>query len=241
MGCDIHFYVEKRNSEGKWESADAWTIQKDTTTERGVRKFVQYTEALCHSRNYNLFAILANVRNGVGFADCDTGDGFQPIDRPRGLPEDVSIDVREMSDSWGSDGHSHSYLTVDELLKYDWTQVTQERGYVTGPIYWKWQQNLSYQTTPDAWCGGVGGGTITREDMDSRITNLISTAELGNTSLSYWDKAKLIEEKLGSVYCQVSWEISYARCCVEFWWSTMPKLLQLGSPEDVRIVFWFDN
>ena len=41
-------------------------------------------------RNYNLFAILANVRNGTAFAGCKTGEGFNPISNPKGVPSDAS-------------------------------------------------------------------------------------------------------------------------------------------------------
>ena len=47
-----------------------------------------------------LFAILAGVRNGYGFAGCDTGDGFRPIAPPRGLPGDVSPEVAEEARRW---------------------------------------------------------------------------------------------------------------------------------------------
>lgn len=46
-------------------------------------------------RNYNLFSILANVRNGVGFAGCKTGEGFEPIAMPRGFPADASPAVKK--------------------------------------------------------------------------------------------------------------------------------------------------
>lgn len=52
-------------------------------------------EQFWHSRNYNVFAILANVRNGYGFAGVDTGDALVPICEPRGIPGDLSEEVRE--------------------------------------------------------------------------------------------------------------------------------------------------
>jgi len=47
-------------------------------------------------RNYNAFAILADVRNGYGFAGCDTGDGFVPISTPKGFPDDMCEEVRKI-------------------------------------------------------------------------------------------------------------------------------------------------
>jgi hypothetical protein len=46
-------------------------------------------------RNYNLFSILADVRNGVGFAGCKAGEGFEPISMPRGFPVDASPSVKK--------------------------------------------------------------------------------------------------------------------------------------------------
>lgn len=75
-------------------------------------------------RNYDLFAILADVRNGYGFAGSYTGEGFKPISDPKGLPEDISEEIKKRSDDYGSNGHSHSWFTVKELTEYDWEQET---------------------------------------------------------------------------------------------------------------------
>ncbi len=81
-------------------------------------------------RNYNEFAILANVRNGRGFAGIKTGEGFNPIADPKGLPKDVSDDVASDSRAYGSDGHSHSWLTLKELIATPeyWDQKTVFEG-----------------------------------------------------------------------------------------------------------------
>ncbi len=57
------------------------------------------------SRNYGLFSKLAGVR-GCGDADA--------IAEPRGLPGDISVSTRFDADQWGSDGHSHSWLSATE-------------------------------------------------------------------------------------------------------------------------------
>jgi len=103
MGCDIHLYVERRTDSG-WEHvpdhSDDWRDDLNWYSRR----------------NYYLFAILADVRN--------EGRGINPIDSPRGLPPDVTSGVDADCVEWGSDGHSHSYLTVAEVLAYDWDQIT---------------------------------------------------------------------------------------------------------------------
>ena len=57
-------------------------------------------------RDYDLFAKMANVRNY---------NGVEPISKPRGLPSDVSKTVAGISEAWDVDGHSHSWLTLDEV------------------------------------------------------------------------------------------------------------------------------
>lgn len=61
-------------------------------------------------RDYKLFARMANVRNE---------DGITPISEPRGLPDDITFIVKFDSDHCGSDGHSHSYLTSEEMAELD--------------------------------------------------------------------------------------------------------------------------
>jgi hypothetical protein len=58
------------------------------------------------NRDYAFFALLGNVRN----------DGTIPfLSRDRGLPDDISDPMYNWVKSWDSDGHSHSYLTLDEF------------------------------------------------------------------------------------------------------------------------------
>lgn len=93
---------------------------------------------LYDNRNYDVFAILADVRNGRGFAGVKTGEGFVPISEPKGLPSNVSEEVKKESDYWEGDGHSHSYLTLQDLLTYDWHgQKTKKAGMVTKISYYE--------------------------------------------------------------------------------------------------------
>ena len=121
MGCDIHFFVEVKQADGSWKSVDEWEVEDGYT-------YVPYEKAFYNGRNYDLFAILADVRNGRGFAGCKTGDGFNIIDEPRGLPNDVSSEVKSQAESWDGDGHSHSWFTLAELESFDWDQTTKHEG-----------------------------------------------------------------------------------------------------------------
>lgn len=94
MGCDIHVYTEKRNDLGHWETVNEDTDGAYTSNDKNVW------------RNYQLFGLMAGVRREI--------DGHF---EERGLPEDVSEAVKKESDSWDGDGHTHSYLTLDEMME----------------------------------------------------------------------------------------------------------------------------
>lgn len=137
MGCDIHFFVEKWTSsndydgprdlsedreqklsevlEGfptkyRWVSADKWVCD-DGDWE------VSYNSSYYNGRNYYLFSILADVRNG---------GSVEPIDGDRGIPDDASSGYLYKCNQWNGDAHSHSYFTLEELLNVDWSQYDQE-------------------------------------------------------------------------------------------------------------------
>jgi hypothetical protein len=154
MGCDIHLYVEKRDGSG-WVSCDTW--EKDEYEPH--RLTVPYGKHFYSSRNYDTFAILADVRNGSGFAGCPTGDGFVPISEAKGLPGDLSPELAAEVEA--SLEHTPSWLTVRELMDYDWTQTTTKTGIVNGPEYDRWE---SFQKRrgdgPDSWRGDIMGGAV---------------------------------------------------------------------------------
>lgn len=225
MGCDIHLFVETKTNGPKWASADTWRPAD------GERTCVDYERQFYKGRNYDLFAMLANVRNGHGVAGVDTGDGFVPIAMPRGLPEDVSPEVLAESDGWDCDGHSHSFFTVVELLAYDWTRTTKKRGWVNGPEFAAWSRwDRGQGFGPKRYSGGVAGGGITHIDIGG-MQLAINDAKNDEAAIA----------ALASTYTQVQWETPYYRSASNFLSETLPRLWKLGAPADVRIVFWFDN
>lgn len=108
MGCDIHMHVEYRPTHGNpgylWRSGDYYKMHY-----RGNREAEYTVTDFCGDRDYWLFAVLADVRN----------DGsFTYIDGPRGLPKDISEDVKREFDPWTYDAHSMSYLTLQEIIDF---------------------------------------------------------------------------------------------------------------------------
>lgn len=239
MGCDIHCYAEVKRG-NRWVKVGKVFTNTWYRPEKKVEKWEKWnkpkTDQPYDNRNYDLYGILANVRNGRGFAGCDMGDGFIPIDMPRGLPSDVSDKVKKISDGWGCDGHSHSYFTLEELLKYNWTQIVKQRGVVSEEEYRKWKEKGG---EPESYCGGVGGG----------YTKMVSNSELEKI-MEEKSKAFATTKGIGlkkteteiQYYTQVEWTQTYAQAVgKDFFTRTLPELAKLGKSDKVRIVFWFDN
>jgi len=58
-------------------------------------------------RDYRLFAKMASVRN--------EDNKIMPISKPKGLPNDISLITKIDADQLGKDGHSHSWLGIEEI------------------------------------------------------------------------------------------------------------------------------
>lgn len=248
MGCDIHLYVERRES-AAWISADTW--EKSEYDEERVH--VPYEKSFYHARNYDLFAMLANVRNGSGFAGVDTGDGFVPICDPRGLPDDLSAQLQAYVDG-GAVDHTPSWLTVAELMAYDWTQQTKKRGWVDAVEWARWRD----YGKPNDWSGGISGGAIEHVSYAAMEKAWIKLRDLRGypkerhacahlrlgsdaDKRDLEDFCRFVCGPIQRPYCQVEWRINYYDQASEFLGTVLPRLWRLGKPDDVRIVFWFDS
>lgn len=122
MGADIHSMAEQfrpRYARQGEEPTSRWVpIDSDIFPRASWRGEGRGTVPL-DERNYDLFALLANVRNGYGFAGIKRGDPIAPLALPRGVPEDASFAWLAEVDQWDVDMHSHSYFTLAELLQFD--------------------------------------------------------------------------------------------------------------------------
>lgn len=108
MGCDIHLWVETFDG-AMWKFAHPYRICGE-----GRESWVVWEEPY-PERNYYLFALLADVRNGGSIK-------LRPISPPKGIPSDLSEIGSRICREWGPEGHSHSWLVADELLSYDWSR-----------------------------------------------------------------------------------------------------------------------
>ncbi len=241
MGTDIHFYTEVKDGD-KWVTANKWTDKYNDGE--------LYADEMYDGRNYSLFGMLADVRNGSGFAGCDLGDGFIPIAEPRGIPGDASAEVKAEWERGGD--HTPTHLTLSELLKYNWCMTTKQRGTLSIEEYIKyiysWKYRHDEDKCPDSYSGGCSGGNVVHMDRE-KIDNIISAIDVKD--IRHHEKAdhviKEIQKGLPkgkSIYLRIEWEAPYYLAAGDFLNRTLPKLLTLSkSPtfDDVRVVFWFDN
>lgn len=243
MGCDIHEYVEVRDANGKWRCLSRFEPCSDDPE---ARRMEEFGAPISISRHYRLFAILAGVRNGRGFAGCDTGDAVTPIAEPRGLPADCDPNVRRQSDAWDVDGHSHSWLSLAEILAFDWTQRVEERSDVSAMEFVEWGRwARSRGEGPRSGSGNVFGHSIEHvsvKEMDRRLAEINERAKAACPD-GNWGRVfeEMVKREMPSVYTRIGWTLPYHKCVPEFWSDVIPVLLRLGKPEDVRLVFWFDN
>jgi len=114
------------------------------------------------SKNYHLFAALCGVRNGVW------GMHVTPISPPRDLPRDVTPEVAKEADEMRGYCHSHSWLSVEELLRFDWDQEVpyKTRINVADPHVRKWFEQEDRRTAPPKGAFSVtSGNEITPQEV----------------------------------------------------------------------------
>ena len=116
MGTDIHLVIEaKRNNKWCFVASDVCSYSSDN-------KFTYYEcsinpqiISLLSSRNYVFFGIISGVRGSLN-----------PIQITRGLPNDMSDRCREYH---SHSDHNEGYVTLTELLNYDWDQIVPGTGF----------------------------------------------------------------------------------------------------------------
>ena len=122
MGCDLHCSFYREDPTGFVEIS-APTIDKE-----------YYKSEVFDRRSYDLYGFLAGVRNY---------SGIKPISEARGLPEWYIKSLKVVDkpewfyyeselDNIYEGYHSHSWLTVEELLTFDYDEMTEDRRCTIG-------------------------------------------------------------------------------------------------------------
>jgi hypothetical protein len=116
MGTDIRIYAEQHVN-GRWQFIGE--MIKNMYYEYDPEHEAPYhPKDLYDRRNYSLFAILADVRND---------EGYEYIASPRGIPDDLSPEVKSWFESFQDDAHYASWLTLEELVNFDWHEKRIQR------------------------------------------------------------------------------------------------------------------
>ena len=192
MGCDIHLYVERREEDGSW------------------RVVPSYDDVLTWDigRCYFCFAVLADARNSWD---------LKPIAEPRGLPDDLSPEVKERARRDEEDAHTHSWLTLPEMLTFDFDQLLTFDGTVTLAEFKEYLEFVK-----PGYCTGGGGREISNDDM----RKLALEGQKPDDPTVYCTNIRYLDSYRSSGGCVLG-------LCRD--------LQALGDPERIRIVFWFDN
>lgn len=238
MGCDIHAAIEFRGEGGRWVALlfpNKYYGKYGATPEEEP----PLTPRLALGRDYDMFAILANVRNGSGFAGIKTGDGFHFISDGRGLPADITPAAKQ----YGCTGdHSDTWVSLREILEFDWNRTTTLTGVVNAVEFEQWDRMKEWEPQPPGWCGDVSGGSVRHVTVDT-MRRLIKEVDLngkGNPQI-----AVALEEAIPSTYTRIHWILTYAQCAEQIWLKILPHMLKLGSVEakyeNVRLVMNFDS
>lgn len=242
MGTDIHSRFEVRTPEG-WRCIlntnpteddirrHQWAVEDAKEEDKGVPPmYLEYAD-----RNYNLFVILAGVRNGYGFAGVKTGNGFESIAADRGVPDDASEEFKELNAQWGGDGHAATWVTLAEILDPTWQgkRVTLY-GIVSKGEYLKWRElnagrDPDHLIPPDSYCGGIWGSTtkvVSLQEADAHMAE-------GDVTLT---------GETAFTHVRLEWTQTYRESVRWFMEWVEGVLLPLGHPPDqVRMCMFFDN
>lgn len=174
-----------------------------------------YEDWAYDGRNYVLFGVLAGVRN----------EEVTPIAEPKGLPEDMSYVVREAADQWHGDGHSRSYLTLQELKAYNWEDRFPRTGTLSEASY----RSFLEDNNPYPFSGGVYGQNVVH----------LSAGDMNKLLLGEYPR-----DNSKSYYTEITWHETVKDTCGSFYSESLSKLEKLSTSDDysdVRLVFWFDN
>ena len=259
MGTDIHMLLQLQAEEtGAWSfqsvpcyeckgSGRSEYRRKEPLPKRSGKEILRYRmECRCcqgegrvwgyGDRNYDLFAQLADVRNG--------GELKPVVPKRRGLPPGVNVQLAELEREHEAErlklglewedferepspylgDHSFHWLTLAELLAYD-------RG---RHVY---QQALMYAEDFERW-DGEGSPWKVASEM------LTYTSERGRVwTPEKWRQHRQTHE-LGPkrrTLIEIEYLQTYEEAAPTFWRQFVPLLQALGEPGRVRIVMGFDS
>ena len=222
MGCDAHPIIERLEDDGTWVGVDYKYDHEHADRPEPMEGLSQ--------RDYNLFSILADVRNG--------GE-VTPLFPHREWPENRSERCRnEMDDD--VDLHSHTFFTVRELVEVDWDSdaSTGVECLLFGDDYQAFKDlgrmppGWSQWDRPRNYTLGRNRDIVTEAEM----TLLLVSGE----GLPTKCKANRHVTWSGPMVRVMS-PMSYRQFVPDFVKTTLPALVALGDPDKHRVLIAYDN
>jgi len=203
MGEDIYMYAERR-CEGQWRLLGLLIQNPGYSPGEDPLSQPYKPVGIYTTRRYELFDILANVRH---LRDHP----YESIANLRGLPDGASPEIVVWRSGFGDYAHNASWLTLCELLAFDWYGKTHQLE------CWV-DERIAHLFAPDRPFPHCPPGM----SVDEFNSCLVYTGANQHQ------------------YTNVRWMGTYAEAAgPEFMQEVLDKLQEAGDPDDVRIVFWF--
>lgn len=165
-------------------------------------------------RNYDLFGFLAGVRRHNIF----------PLSLPKGFPLDASKEVRQTYKRWGPDAHTPSWYLLSDLLKVK-NSKSNIGKYLSMDEYKKYKDGIPIENLLESYdyYSLEDNEVISNKEMDRRL------------SMSLFDNGSQLVTPI------VTGTIDNSE--FENFWETLDLMIKTGNetPDNLRIVFWFDN
>ncbi len=157
--------------------------------------------------------------------------GLEVIAEPRGLPDDLSPELRDWADrvvEEGSGEHA-TWLLAREILDFDWrTPKILHRGYVMAEMARHFDPDRPEMPFPaDDW----PGGWYEWASMPGAVERLLESRQVTEDQLVHsWPRPGTEEV----YWCESHFDV--LGCRDEF----LNELRDLGPPDAVRLVIWMD-
>lgn len=234
MGCDIHIVIQRQEAEG-WREVVYQTALLEHQIAQGKKPVdgIVIAPDGFDGRCYDLFGILANVRNGSGFAGCKTGDGWPSIAPDRGLPEGFDEEVIAPDPTYARDypgenyprslgDHSYTWITLEELKAFAWDLTsTRIYGCVSSEVY---EELKGRNIAPRNYSGGISGPGITVYDE------------------AEWETRKKERMRVSErPYVRMSWTETAREATNDWPGKIIPWLESMSDGKPIRLVFGFDS
>lgn len=221
MGTDIFMYAERFQNR-KWQFIGEM-VEDERHKYDPEHKKLYRPKDIWDIRNYSLFAILADVRNS---------EGYECIIKRRGIPDDLSPEVKEEFESFLDDEPEGVWLPPDEAKRAIW--IAHDNDDRLRPGWLTLEELIRFD-----W----HGKRLKRYGMvDKRVAHLFHPER--GFPFREWPEGipcSYSRSYDGDPYCNARWTATYAEAVgTDFLEMVNTFAEKYGVTKDVRFVFWFE-